>query len=330
MIAVRPGERGAALLSVLLLVAVMAVIAAVMLERLNLATRLAANGQAMTRARLVATSAESVAMARIKALVDADPDRTVDRAGLLGRTFPLPLAGALVEARIEDGGNCFNVNSLVQQGSDGALTLRPAALGQMRALMASLGVQQGEAYLLSDAVADWIDSDDAPAPNGAEDAWYRALPVPYRTAGRLVADVSELRAVKGMTPQLYQRLRPWLCALPAAELSPININTLRPEQARLLSMLAPQALPVERARALIAARPAAGYADTAAFLRIIGGGEQAGGGVPIGQVQVRSRWFLLDEAVSIDRVRLEERSLIDVSLDPPRAAFRSWGGADAQ
>jgi general secretion pathway protein K len=315
----RSEERGAALLSVLLLVAVMAVIAAVMLERLNLATRLASNGQAMTQARLIATSAESVAMARIKALVDADPARTVDRAGLLGRSMSIPVGNGSVEIRIEDAGNCFNVNSLVEQGSDGRLTQRPAALAQFRALMESLGIGAGEAIAASDALADWIDSDDASAPSGAEDASYAGLPVPYRTAGRLVADVSELRAVKGITPQTYERLRPWLCALPAAVLSPININTLRPDQARLLTMLAPGALPLDRARALIAARPPQGFADTAALA-----------GLPLAQVQVRSRWFLIDQAVSIDRIRLEEEALVDVALSPPRVAFRTWGGKDSR
>lgn len=321
----RPHERGAALLSVLLLVAVMAVIAAVMLERLNLATRLAANAQAMTQARLAVASAESVAIAQVKTLVDADPRVTVDRAGLLGRTLPLPLGQATVELRIEDGGNCFNVNSLVQPDADGVLTLRPVALDQLRALLATLAVPSAEAIHLSDALADWIDSDDVPAPNGAEDGWYRAQPVPYRTAGRLVVDVSELRAVKGMTPLFYERLRPWLCALPSSELSPLNINTLRPDQARLLSMLAPQAMSPDRARALIAGRPTQGYADTAALLQAYG----SAGGLPPGQVQVRSRWFLIDAMTRVDRVAVQERALVDVGLSPPRVAARSWGGADS-
>ncbi|MEO0032204.1 MAG: hypothetical protein RIS94_1962 [Pseudomonadota bacterium] len=324
----RADERGAALLSVLLLVAVMAVIAAVMLDRLHLATRLAANGQAMTRARMAATSAETLALARAKALVAADPARTVDRSGLLGRTMTLPLGQAMVDLRVEDAGNCFNVNSLVEQDAQGVLTLRPAGLWQLRALMASLGMAPGESYLLSDAMADWIDSDDAPAPNGAEDGYYRALPVPYRTAGRLMGDVSELRAVKGMTPLLYQRLRPWLCALPVAELSPVNINTLRPEQARLLTMLAPQALPLERARAIIAARPAQGFSDTAVLQGAMGAAGASAAGA--GQVQVRSRWFLMDEVVRIDRVQVQEQALVDAGLDPARVVFRSWGGEDAR
>ncbi|WP_062343419.1 type II secretion system minor pseudopilin GspK [Novosphingobium sp. CCH12-A3] len=317
-----PRERGAALLSVLLLVAVMAVIAALMLDRLNLATRLAANGQAMTQARLYATSAETLAMARIKALVETSQERTVDRSGLLGRDFPLPLPRGTVMARVDDAGNCFNLNSLVEADVQGALRLRLVGLGQMRALMKGLAIPEAEAAIISDSIADWIDSDNAPAPNGAEDDSYQGRAVPYRTAGRLISDVSEIRAVRGMTPQFYERLRPWLCALPGADLSPINVNTLRPDQALLLTMIAPQAIPAQRARAMLAVRPALGWKSPDEALRGVGG---EGAAVPLNQLQVRSRWFLLTQTVTVDSVSVEEQALIDVGVNPPRVAFRSWG-----
>ena len=321
-----PRERGAALLSVLLLVAVMAVIAAVMLDRLNLAVRLAGNGQAMTQARLYATSAETLAMARIKALVDQSQDRTVDRDGLLGREFPLPLARGTVMMRVDDAGNCFNLNSLVEADAQGSLTLRVIGLNQLRALMAGLAIPEAEAAIASDAIADWIDSDSVPAPNGAEDETYQGSAVPYRTPGRLIGDVSEIRAVRGMTAQYYERLRPWLCALPAAELSPINVNTLRPDQALLLTMLSPKNIPLERARALLARRPALGWARADDALLGAGGEPGAGaGGVPLNQLQVRSRWFSVTQVVTVDSAVVEEQALIDVGSNPPRVAFRSWG-----
>lgn len=313
-------ERGAALLSVLLLVAVMAVIAAIMLDRLNLATRLAGNGQAMTQARLYATSAETLAMARIKAMVDVSGERTVDRGGLLGREFPLPLARGTVMARVDDAGNCFNINSLVEADALGTLKLRVVGLNQLRALMAGLAIPQAESAIASDAIADWIDSDNVPAPNGAEDETYQGTTTPYRTAGRLIGDVSEIRAVRGVTPQFYERLRPWLCALPGADLSPINVNTLRPDQALLLSILAPEAIPVDRARALIAARPALGWGSADDALRGL-----SAPNIPLNQLQVRSRWFLLTQTVTVDSAQVEEQALIDVGSNPPRVAFRSWG-----
>lgn len=318
-----PKERGAALLSVLLLVAVMAVIAAIMLDRLHLATRLAGNGQAMTQARLYATSAETLAMARIKAMVDTSQERTVDRGGLLGREFPLPLARGMVTMQVDDAGNCFNLNSLVEADTQGTLKLRVAGLNQLRALMAGLGISPAESAVVSDAIADWIDSDSTPLPNGAEDGTYQGNTVPYRTAGRLIGDVSEIRAVRGMTPQFYERMRPWLCALPTPDLSPINVNTLRPDQALLLSMLAPAAIPVERARALISARPALGWANGSDAVRGILGGDDSGAATS--QLQVRSRWFLLTQTVRVDSAVVEEQALIDIGNNPARVAFRSWG-----
>ena len=322
-------ERGAALLSVLLLVAVMAVIAAIMLERLNLATRLAANSQAMTQARFYAVSAESIATARVKALVASSPDRTADPRGLLGRDFDMPLSAGLAIARVEDAGNCFNLNSLVE-GQEGNYTLRPVALSQLRALMEGLAIPAGEAIQLSDAMADWIDSDDAPAPNGSEDAYYQSLPVPYRTAGRLVVDPGEMRAVRGMTPAYYTRLRPWVCALPGNELSPINVNTLRPDQARLIAMLSPATIDVRRAQSIIAQRPPGGVAAAADFLRPFAANGQTLGPEPLGQLKVTSRWFLIDLQVSVDSIRLDEQALIDVGVDPPRVVSRSWGDRESR
>ncbi|MCA1661786.1 MAG: type II secretion system minor pseudopilin GspK [Novosphingobium sp.] len=325
----RKSERGAALLSVLLLVAVMSVIAAIMLERLNLATRLAANSQAMAQARYYAVSAESLATARIAALVKLNPERTVDPRGLLGREFAMPLAAGMATVRIEDAGNCFNLNSLVE-GQEGNYVLRPAGLGQLRALMEGLGIPQGEAVPLSDAIADWIDSDDLPAPNGAEDDHYLGLPTPYRTAGRLIVDPSELRAIRGMTPAYYARLRPWLCALPGAELSPINVNTLRPDQARLLAMLSPQTIDIRRAQSIIAQRPPGGLATAADFLRPFAAGGQALGPQPLGQLQVKSRWFLIDLAIAVDSIRLDEQALVDVGIEPARVVGRSWGDRETR
>jgi len=325
----RPSERGAALLSVLLLVAVMAVVAAVMLERLNLATRLAANSQAMAQARLYAVSAESLVTARVAGLVQRDPNRTVDPQGLLGREFAVPLAAGAATVRIEDAGNCFNLNSLVE-GQEGNYVLRPFALAQLRGLMESLSIPQAEAIPLSDAIADWIDSDDLPAPNGAEDDYYQGLATPYRTAGRLIVDPSELRAIRGMTPAYYARLRPWLCALPGAELSPLNVNTLRPDQARLLAMLSPQTIDLRRAQAVIAARPPGGSASAADFLRPLATGGQTLGPQAIGQLQVKSRWFVLDLQVAVDSIRLDEQALIDVGVEPARVVSRSWGDRETR
>lgn len=327
----RERDRGAALLTVLLLVAVMAVLASLMLGRVNLAMRLAGNAQGLAEARLALTTGEALALNWL-AHGEAPAAVGAERRLIRGRVA--------ITARLDDGGNCFNVNSLVEpRGDDGrgaTWASRPLALWQLRALLATLGVPAAQAYPLSDAMADWIDSDDQPAPNGAEDDWYRARPVPYRTGGQLVLDLTELRAVRGMTARLFERLEPWLCALPVAQLSPLNINTLRPDQARLLTMLAPAALPLPRAQALLAARPPGGWSDPEPVLRAIGAGlgavdpAQAGMMVPPDQLRMRSEWYVLNQEAQVDSLQTGLATLIDARTERPQRVWRSWGDGETR
>ncbi len=63
MVEPKPSERGAALLTVLLLVAVMSVVTAGALERLTLGVRLAGNAAALDQARAYAYAAETLSSA---------------------------------------------------------------------------------------------------------------------------------------------------------------------------------------------------------------------------------------------------------------------------
>ena len=238
-----PHERGAALLGVLLLVAIMAVLAGLMLDRLGLATRLAGNAQAQAAARRALAEGEVRLLARL-----AQPGGAQHRAERGSWAVPR----GQIAWRLAPGGNCFNVNALVDAAPDGTLRVRPAGLLELRALMDSLGIGSSQAAPLAAAMADWIDSDALSLPDGTEDADYARLATPYRTAGRPLVAVGELRAVRGMSGAVYARLAPWLCALPELGSSPIALGSLAPGQGRLLAMFAPDALSVARAEQIIA------------------------------------------------------------------------------
>jgi general secretion pathway protein K len=319
----KPGERGAALLTVLMLVSVMAVLSASALERLRLATRIAANAGAIDQARAYALAAEDIAANRITTLVEADPARTP--VGWVGRETVLPLPGGTASVVVRDGGNCFNLNSVVTGQPGQRLMARPAGIAQFEALMQILGIGEGEAVHVAASLADWIDSDGLPLPQGAEDAAYAGGPTPYKTANTLIADPSELRAVAGVTPDIYERLKPWVCALPATDLSPINVNTLTPEQAPLLAMLLPDKLSADRARALLIGRPAGGYDSGYAFWRTSSLAGIAPGGDIEAQTGVRTRWFALDLHVRLGDSDVDEAALIDANVLPARLVRRSWG-----
>lgn len=324
----RSNERGAALLTVLMLVAVMAVLTAAALERLTLATRVTGNAAALDQARAYTYAAETLAAARIGDLVTAQGDRTTLRGGWNGARFTLPVPGGLGSARIADGGNCFNVNSVVSGGgADGAtdLLVRPLGFTQFRALMELLGVPERSALQIAAATVDWIDSDDVGQPGGAESENYAQANPAYRTANTLMIDPSELRVVAGMTAEIYGKLRPWLCALPVNDLSPINVNTLLPAQAPLFAMMLPGQLSVGQARELLARRPVDGYESTAQFWAVPA---QAGltPNAEVGtQTVLKTRWFTVETEIELAGATARDTALFDARTNPARLVRRSWG-----
>ncbi|GAA0673851.1 general secretion pathway protein K [Sphingomonas insulae] len=318
-------ERGAALLTVLLLVAMIAVLAGTALERLRLTTRLAANALGGEQARGYARAAEALATSKVSDMLGSSRDQVTLASGWSNRPYGLPLpGGGLAVARVTDGGNCFNLNSLVSRQGPDVYTSTQSFTQRLQfvRLMRLVGVPAQAAERIAPATADWIDTDQDQQGGGAEDPTYLAKAIPYRTAGTLMADPSELRAVDGVTPDIYARLRPWICTLPVAATSSININTVMPEQAPLVAMLFADTLSVDTARGLILRRPPQGYKSTTTFLNAAGNGATPEGGAGLA---VTSTWFALEIDVTSGTARLQERALIDASRLPARLVARQWG-----
>lgn len=320
-----PKERGAALLTVLLLVAVMAVVSASAVERLTLATRLAGSAGAIAQARYFTFAAEDLAMRRIATQLAREPGKVTADGDWVNRPFTLPLPGGQATLTLTDGGNCFNLNSLVAESTVGGNAQRPLALEQFTALMQALQIDRATADRITAGAADWIDADQNTSPLGAEDSDYARQSPAYRTGDRAMADASELSGVAGVTPVLMQRLAPWVCALPTNDLSPINVNTLLPEQAPLLQMLTGPQLSATQARSHLAARPRGGYSSVNRFWSA----PTLAGITPTGdaasQAQVTTRWFRLKSEVHLGDVTLVGESLIDARQPPFHIVRRRWG-----
>jgi general secretion pathway protein K len=321
----KPSERGAALLSVLLMVAVLAVIAATTLDRLALSSKLSGNGNALAQARMFTYAAESIAAARIEDLLARDAAQTTLAGSWLGKEQILPIPVGTATAIVTDADNCFNLNSLVTE-AEGTYRSNSTGQDQFISLMVVLGINENLARPVAAAAADWADSDTLALSSGAEDDSYRSAAKPYLAANRLYAHPSELRAVKGVTPAIYSKLRGWICALPEAGLSPLNVNTLLPEQAPLLAMLfPPNKLNPGAARSHLAKRPASGYGS---LIRFWEAPELAALKPPAPvqeQVKLTSKYFLLDTRVSLGETTLEGEAMIVGSPAPARVLWRSWG-----
>lgn len=319
-------ERGMALLTVLMLVAVMGALTATALETINRSVRMAGNSRVAAQARYYVLGAEVMALERISALVGMAGDRQPSAGGWNGRAFvfPTPDNAGTIRARVSDGGNCFNLNSVADGGSPTTLRARPRGIAQFTALMTTLGISDAEARRAAFTLADWIDADSSPLPLGGEDEAYTRLSPAYRTANTLLAEVSELRAVAGITPEIYDVVRPWVCALPTTELSPINVNTLEAAQAPLLTMILPGRLSPDAARQVMASRPAGGWTNVLDFWEQPALAALSPSSEELDQVKLASRWFALEIDVDIAGYSLTETALLDVSRDRARVVERRW------
>ncbi|PID71811.1 MAG: hypothetical protein CSB34_05330 [Desulfobulbus propionicus] len=92
---------------------------------------------------------------------------------------------------------------------------------------------------LLDAIRDWIDEDDDPRDNGAENAYYQSVDPQYRCANSRLKTKEELLYVKGMSRQLFygddehEGLEPYLTVV--GDDGKINVNTAAPQVLLALS-----------------------------------------------------------------------------------------------
>ncbi|MBX3479202.1 MAG: type II secretion system minor pseudopilin GspK [Caulobacter sp.] len=320
--AAKPHEKGVALLTVLLLVAVMAAIAVGVLDDIRFGVRRTFNANAATQGQYFALGAEELARSRISRLLERDPARTSLEGGWNGRPIVFPIDGGRISATVSDGTGCFNLNSVVTDGGGEPFVRREQGVRQFAALLTALDISGGPA--LASGLAEWIDSNDIGAP-GTEDDGYLRGALPHRTAAAPLAEVSELRAVHGFTAPVYAVIRPYVCALPTTDLSPVNINTLPLDRAVVLSALTEGSVSPESARAVLAGRPTDGWRDISAFWSQPAFADMAADAPVRGQVDLRSRYFTLDAVVDFADGQVILSSLFETPRSGGiRLAARRW------
>ncbi|BAN47762.1 type II secretion system minor pseudopilin GspK [Metapseudomonas resinovorans] len=282
-------QSGVALLTVLLVVAVVTVVCAGLIARTQLAIRSSGNELQVRQVAQYALGGEALAEAiLLRDLRQGDPRTPVDH---LGEAWARPLTtfqlddGGSLSVRIDDPSGRLNLNGLVRDGQ-----INEQGIRQFRRLLLRLGIEAP----YTERLVDWLDTDQEPfGPNGAEDNQYLLLKPPYRAANHAMSDISELRLVLGMTELDYRKLLPYVSVLPAD--ATLNVNTASP---LVLSTLADN-LDASGAGLLVAARGATGFPSMEAFLRqpaLAGMGLEAQG------LAVGSQYFLV-----ISEVRLAGR-----------------------
>ncbi len=166
---------------------------------------------------------------------------------------PFELPGGYIIGKIEDAQGKINLNSLIKDKKvDETMKQRVSRL------LSLLELNPG----LVDAIIDWIDEDVNPAgPDGAERDIYIGLEFAYLPADQLMADISELRLVKGFDQDTYNILLPHVTTLPANVA--LNLNTA---SAEVLASLSPK-IALELANDLVKDREDDPYEQPIDFLR---------------------------------------------------------------
>ena len=212
-------QKGAALLIVLVLVATLSFVALGIMERTSLAAARSVNVRVKMESHWYALGAETLA----QTVMEQWRSSEVTRDHLTDTIFAEPIENSLddvtIRLALRDETACFNVNSLAADSSNNNRAfgeLSPSAK-ELALLVSHLGKSEFEAERIASIITDWIDPDTSRLPRGAEDESYTVLPSPYRAGNRPVAAVSELRAMKDISRDVYRQLKPYLCALPNTE-----------------------------------------------------------------------------------------------------------------
>jgi len=287
----RHSQQGLALITAVLVVAIVATVA----------TTLALGEQVWFRqAQNMANRAQAESLrqgALNYAAILLARDATQNQTDHLGEPWakplpPLPVEDGMIAFAVSDAQGRFNLNNLVRNGAPSKPDIE-----MFKRLLTSLGIDPG----LSEALLDWEDAGDIVSAGGAEDIEYLSLPQPYRSANQLLQSVDELRLVKGFTAQAVEKLRPYVTAILGP--TPVNVNTA---PAEVLAALFTN-LPASALQPVLESRVSQPFTGTEQFLAKL----PAGTTCPANLCDVKTSNFLVTIDIRYGRLQRRTEALIE-------------------
>jgi len=235
-------QRGTAIVVALFITALVAAIAVAMMLRLQTDTR---------RTRLILDNIQlnlSIAGSTYWAVNQLIHDVQTKQNNKVVDATPIispinKMDGAQIGATIYDEQGKINLNNL-QDVNYQMMVLRLIQLAVPE-------LNSEKAQMIVRGIVNWI----TPGVRGGEfDDFYLTQDPPYQSPHQMMASVSELQLIKGMTPQIFKKIAPYLTALPETNLK-ININN-----AELLVIMSLDPIFTESiAKAIISARNSAPF-----------------------------------------------------------------------
>lgn len=300
-------ERGVAVLTAMLVVTVGTVLAVNLMWESTLDQRRTAGALAADQALMFALSAEAWAadILREDQVESPDSDHLSEQWAV--ELPPLPVDGGVVSGQLEDLQGRFNLNNLVTNAGE----QDDLARAQFERLLELVEIDPA----IAGAVVDWLDPDaEMRFPDGGEDVVYSGADPPYRTPNAMITSTTELLAIAGFDRESYERLAPYVTALPAG--TRLNVNTASDVVIASLS----DEIDLATAAALVDERDGAEFLDIeAAFADLVAPETFA-------RMDGVSDHFQLTATVILGTTELTMRSVLQRDRSGlTRAMFRSLG-----
>ena len=222
-------QRGIALITILMMVALATILAAAIAKQQESTAQGTQSLMQQNQALLYAKSAEAFFSELL--IDDAKNAAKVDH---LQETWaqpmpPFPVDGGVVMGRLEDQNAKFNLNSLLQANGE---QVNPAAQAWLMRILQRANL----APELVEAIIDWQDQDDQVSGTmGAESQYYQSLGQGYLAPNRALTDIASLKHIRGFDAKSYQLLKPYVAAYSRED--KVNVNTA---SAWLLTTLDPK------------------------------------------------------------------------------------------
>ena len=212
-------QRGIALLTILVMVALATILAATIAKRQTNTSENTGYLMRQDQSLLYAKSAEAFFSELL--IQDSDNGGNIDHLQEnWAKPMPaFPVEDGFVSGRLLDESGKFNLNNLLK--ADGSVD--DSAKRWFEKLLQRVGLPAE----LSQAVIDWQDADDeTTGAMGAESNYYQGLDPSYLASDTRFHQVEELKLVRGFEGKNYDLIAPYVTALPEA--TKINMNTAAP------------------------------------------------------------------------------------------------------
>ena len=284
-------QKGVALITVMLILALATILAVSMSSRQQLDIHRTANIINFEQAYQYVLGAESWTKQILKR--DLEDNKTDSLDDDWAKALPpLPIEGGQMTGQVEDLQARFNLNNLVKDGKPNKLYIE-----RFKRLLRNIGLNEDIAVV----IVDWVDTNEETGFSGAEDNEYLNSTPAYRTANQPMDDVSELLLIKGVGFEAYEKLRPFVCVL-KSEVE-INVNTASPE---VLSSIVND-ITFEDAKSLVEERNKETYKKIEDFYEhpILKSTKVKREGL-----SVSSQYFQLNSTAQIERISLEYTTIL--------------------